>query len=173
VPVWLRFQLTDTAYRPIAGEPVRLHWGEARSAELLTDSEGRAEMRAQGHVERRRVKRPTNFVSQLLSLPQPVDCAVAGAELDYAGHRWLYTAELFRFAGGDVMLGERAVCTPDSEGRHTHKARKDGMDWRMADWNGLLLTNAGHEPWQFQLQPEGEGWVMDLAFKRYPTPVRR
>lgn len=162
----LRFRLTDLEYRPIAGEPLKLRVGAVMSEEMETDVEGRAEMVApRERVERKWVKRPGNFVSSLISLPQTVDAVVAGAELAYAGHRWLYTAEVLRFRNGDAMLGEAAVYTPA-------KARRRGLDWYMVDLGGLLLTGPGHEVWEFNLQPEREGWVIDLGMKRFPAPVR-
>ena len=162
----LCFRLTDLEYRPIGAEQVRLRVGEAVSEEIWTDGEGRAEWLAPARVERKWVKRPGSFVSRLVRLPGAVDRVVAGAELAYAGHRWFYTAEMLRFRNGDVMLGETAVYTPE-------KARRKGLDWYMEDLGGLLLTGPGHEVWEFNLQPEGDGWVVRLAMKRFPAPVRR
>jgi len=43
--------------------------------------------------------------------------------------------------------------------------------------NGMLLQGAGHEPWEYRLEPAADGrpghWQLTLAYKRHPPPVQR
>ena len=103
------------------------------------------------------------------------DHLAVAAELEYAGHRWLYAIDVFRISeGGDVLLDGFSVYTPDARGQFTNKASYDGKGWRMADLGGLMLTTPGYDPWDFSLRRTGSGrWTLKLAFKKNPGRSRR
>lgn len=118
-------------------------------------------------------------MDSLLSRPQPKELLSLGAELEYAGHRWLYVVELHRFRrDGDMLLDSMAVYCADAHADFTQRAIfKDG-NGMMSDLGGLALSTPGHEVWEFTLKPDESDaakrrWTLDLAFKRWPNPVRR
>lgn len=179
----VQFKLTDLDYRPIPGAAVRLVLGDQPGAQPLTsgyrfvtDAQGAHRFDASAAIDQRLKKIPTNFVDSLFSRPRTTDHLAVAAELDYAGHRWLYAIEVFRIPeGGDVLLDGFSVYTPDARGQFTNKASYDGKGWRMADLGGMMLTTPGYDPWDFSLAPEQAPgrWTLKLAFKKYPEPVRR
>ena len=182
----IRFKLTNLEYQPIAGAQVRVvaglrgPWQAPRAGDrFVTGANGEHRFETAATLEARSRKRPTNFMDSLLSRPQPTEFLSLGAELEYAGHRWLYVIELHRFQrDGDMLLDGMAVYCADAQGDFTQRATfKDG-NWMMADLGGLALSTPGHEAWEFTLKPdESDGtkqrWTLDLAFKRWPNPVRR
>lgn len=186
VPLAVRFKLTNLEYQLIAGAEVRLvvcltgPWQTSRAGErFVTGANGEHRFETITMLEARSRKRPTNFMDSLLSRPQPTDFLSLGAELEYAGHRWLYVVELHRFRrDGDMLLEGVAVYCADARGDFTRRATfKDG-NWMMADLGGLALSTPGHEAWEFTLKPDEsdatkQRWMLDLAFKRWPNPVRR
>ena len=185
VPLDVTFKLTDLDYKPVAGAAVRVVFGsdpdwQAPNAgrRFVTDANGEHRFTASVVVDKRSRKLPTNFADSLLSRPQATDHLKVGAELGYAGFRWLYVVDVDRFPNTDVMLDDFSVFTADAQGRYVRKARQQGRDWLMADLNGLALTGPGYEPWNFMLRPqEGDAtakrWTLLLSFKRAPEPVRR
>jgi hypothetical protein len=182
----VEFKLTDLEYRPLPGVPVRLVLGtqpdwEAASAghRFVTDAGGVHRFATSAVLDKRARKRPTNFVSSLLSGPEQTDHLMVAAELGYMTFRWLYAVDLYRFpGGGDVLLDGFAVYTPDARGAFTRKAKQESGGWLMADLGGLVLTHPGYEPWNFMLEPDpaapsGRSWKLRIAFKMSPDPVRR
>ena len=178
----VNFKLTDLDYKPLSNTPVRLVFGSDKDwqsptagQKLMTDAKGEAKLTANVVLDKRSKKMPTNFLSSLMSAPQQTDHIVVGAELEYMQFRWLYTVEIFHFRDGTDMLGEVAIFSRDERGRFTRKAERKGTDWTIADLPGLVLTTPGYEPWTFALQPDpGEKrWQLNLAFKKFPPPVRR
>jgi hypothetical protein len=182
VIVEVNFQLTDFDYKPIANTPIRLvfasdkDWQSATAGQrFVTDAKGEAKLTANVVLDKKLKKLPTNFVSSLLSAPQQTDHIVVGVELEYMEFRWLYTVEIFHFPSGTDMLGEVAIYSRDEQGRFTRKAERKGSDWIIADLRGLVATTPGYEPWNFALEadPSGKRWQLKLAFKKFPSPVRR
>jgi hypothetical protein len=179
----VHFKLTDLDYKPIPGQTVRLVFGSEPGRQpptggysFVTDVNGDARFGAMVTIDKRLRKIPTNFVDSLFSHPKLTDHLTVAAELDYMTYRWLYAVDMFRFPeGGDVMLDGFTVFTRDAQGRFTRKAVQTDGGWRMADLGGLILTTPGHEPWNFALEPGSDPahWTLQLAFKRYPAPVRR
>jgi hypothetical protein len=179
------FTLTDLAYKPIAGVPVRLvfgsdaEWqGTTAGQTFTTDANGTHRLSASVVLEKRWRKAPTNFVGSLVSRPQLTENLMIGAELPYMTYQWLYTVEVARFPAGDVMLDGFSVYTPDAQGRFTRRAREDSSGWKMADLDGLILTGPGHVPWDYMLEPDPadpthKRWRLKIAFKQSPPPVRR
>lgn len=176
------FKLTDLDYQPLANVPVRIvftaekDWQSPGAGQrIVTDAKGEARLSQTVVLDQRLLKKPTNFVSSLFSTPQKTDHLVVAAELEYMGHHWLYTVEVFHFPDGDDLLGEFAVYTRDDRGRFARKAERRGSDWVMADLQGLVATTPGYEPWNFSLQPDPtrKRWTFQLAFKRFPPAERR
>ena len=186
VTLEVSFRLTDLDYKPLGGVPVRLvfgsepDWQGANSGHrFVTDANGGARLSVPVILDKRLRKAPTNFVDSLLARPQPTDHLMVGAELPYMTFRWLYTVDLARFPkGGDVVLDDFSVYTPDAQARYTHKAKQDGNGWTMPELAPLVLTHAGYEPWDYLLDadpgdPTGRRWTLRIAFKQRPPPVRR
>lgn len=186
VPLAIRFKLTNLEYQPIAGANVRLvvgltgPWQASGSGErFVTGANGEHRFETTATVEARSRKRPTNFMDSLLSRPQPTDFLSLGAELEYAGHRWLYVVELHRFRrDGDMLLEGVTVYCADARGDFTRRATVKDGNWVMADLGGLALSTPGHEVWEFMLKPDEsdaakQRWMLDVSFKRWPNPVRR
>ena len=187
IPVVLAvtFTLTDLDYKPLAGVPVRVvfgsdpNWQQADGGHrLVTDATGEARWETRVELEEQMKKVPTNFVGSLLSGPQKAQYLRVGAEMTYFERPWLYTVDLYRFAGGDTLQDDSAVYTRDERGAFTHKAKQDKNGWTMADMGGLVLTMPGFEAWTFALDPDPadptqKRWTLKLAFKKAPPPVRR
>jgi hypothetical protein len=178
------FKLTDLDYKPLAGVPVRVVFGSDATQSpgaghrFVTDARGESRWLAKVDLEERMKKMPTNFVGSLLSGPQKASYLRVGAEMTYFTNPWLYTVDLYRFAGGDTLLDDSAVYTRDERGTFTHKAKQDKGGWTMADMGGMVLTMPGFEAWNFALDPDPADptqklWTLKLSFKKAPTPVRR
>ncbi len=181
------FRLTDLDYKPIANAPVRVVFGSDKDwrapgagHSIVTDAKGEARFSAPASLERRMKKKPTNFVSSLVSTPEPTDFLQVGAEMEYAGFRWLYAIDVYRFADGDSMLDEFDVYTADDKGAFTRKAKHEpkGGGWLMADLKGMALTTPGYDAYDFMLAPDpadksSKRWRLNVSFKRYPAPVVR
>jgi hypothetical protein len=181
----VHFALTDLDYKPIPTADVRVvlgakgPWQRADAGHrFTTDAAGASrftDMVALTPVTR---KRPTNFVDSLFSRAQPADFLQVAAELGFAGHRWLYVVHLYRFADGDVLLDHVEIYSRDQSGNFTVKAEASEQGWKIADLGGLVLTTPGHEVWRQSFgpdenDPEKKHWTLDLAFRRFPEPVRR
>ena len=187
VPVVLAvtFALTDLDYKPLAGVPVRVvfgfdpEWQQADAGHrVVTDAKGEARWEAPVELQEQMKKVPTNFVGSLLSGSQRAQYLRVGAEMTYFERPWLYTVDLYRFAGGDTLQDDSAVYTRDERGAFTRKAKQDKNGWTMADMGGLVLTMPGFEAWNFALDPDPadpahKRWTLRLAFKKAPTPIRR
>ena len=186
VSLAVRFRLTDLEYRPISDACVRVALGTSESWQpgvagkrFTTDHTGEHQFEMPALLERRTRKRPTNFIDSLLSRPQPTQFLAVGAELEYAGHRWLYVLDLHRFrCDGDMLLDGMAIYCADERGDFTQPATFKKGHWLMPDRGGFALSTPGHEAWEFMLKPDdtdaaGSRWNLDLAFKRWPSPVRR
>jgi hypothetical protein len=176
------FKLTDLDYKPLAGVSVRLvfccdrNWQSAEAGyRLVTDEKGEAKLTARVTLDRHLRKKPTNFFSSLVSLPQMTDHLAAGAELEYMDFHWLYVVDMERFPDGDVMQDDFSVYSRDTQGRFALKAARVGQDWKIKDLRGLMLTGPGHAPWNAMLAPSSgaEHWTLQLAFKKSPPAVRR
>jgi hypothetical protein len=181
------FKLTDLDYKPIANAPVRVVFGSEKGwlapgagRKIVTDAKGEARFSAPVTLERRMKKKPTSFAASLVTTPQSTEFLQLGAEMEYAGFRWLYVIAVYRFPDGDSMLDEFDVYTTDDKGAFTRKAKHEpkGGGWLMADLNGMALTTPGYDAYDFMLTPDpadksGQRWRLDVSFKRYPAPVVR
>lgn len=185
VALEVRFKLTDRDYKPLAGAPVRIVFGSdpgwqnpSAGQRFVTDAKGEATLKANVVLDRQLRKMPTNFVSSVLSRPQETDHLRVAAEMEYMDQHWLYTVDVVRFPGGDVMQDDFSLYTTDPQGRFTQKAERDTNGWKIAGLGGLILTKPGYEPWDFNLDIDPtdssrKRWILRLAFMKYPTPVRR
>jgi hypothetical protein len=178
----VKFKLTDLDYKPLSEVPVRLVFccdGDWQSAEagyrFVTDENGEGRITARVIIVRHLRKKPTNFFSSLVSLPQPTDHLAAGAELEYMNFHWLYVVNMERFPDGDVMQDDFSVYSRDARGCFTVKAARIRQDWKIKDLDGMMLTGPGHTPWNAMLEfpADGEHGTLHLAFKRSPPAVRR
>jgi hypothetical protein len=176
------FKLTDLDYTPLPGVPVRLvfrcdnNWQSADAGHrFVTDEKGEGRVTARVVIARHMRKKPTNFFSSLVSLPQPTDHLATGAELEYMDFHWLYIVNMERFPDGDVMQDDFSVYSRDTRGRFALKAARIGQDWKIKDLGGMMLTGPGHAPWNAMLAPGpgAEHWTLQLAFKKSPPAVRR
>ncbi len=186
VVIDVRFKLTDLDNHPIAPENVRLVLGTGAGWQkpdagqrFTTDDHGEHQLTVETVLETRRRKMPTNFFSSLVSRPEPTDFLQVAAELEYAGHRWLYVVDLYRFRRDGTVMDDRfALYSRSAQGDFTNQARYENGGWRIADLNGLALSRAGYDLSNFGLQPDltdpsHRRWVLDLAFKKAPAPVMR
>ena len=157
------FKLTDLDYKPIANAPVRVVFGSEKDwqapgagRKIVTDAKGEARFSAPVTLERRMKKKPTNFASSLVSPAQPTEFLQVGAEMEYAGFRWLYVIDVYRFPDGDSMLDGSDVYTADDRGAFTRKARHEpkGGGWLMADLKGMALPTPGYDAYDFMLAPD-------------------
>lgn len=181
------FKLVDLDYKPIPNSPVRVVFGSdkdwrapAAGRRIVTDAKGEARFSAPVTLERRMRKKPTNFASSLVSTSQPTEFLQAGAEMEYAGFRWLYVIDVYRFPDGDSLLDGLDVYTADDRGAFTRKAKHEpkGGGWLMADLKGMALTTPGYDAYDFMLTPDptdasGTRWRLNVSFKRHPAPVMR
>ena len=181
------FKLTDPNYAPIPNVPVRVVFGSEKDWQapgaghkIVTDAKGEARFSAPLTLERRMKKKPTNFTSSLVSSAQPVEFLPIGAEMEYAGFRWLYVIDVYRLPDGDSMLDGFDVYTADDKGAFTRKAKHEpkGGGWLMADLKGMALTTPGYDAYEFMLAPDpsdksGKRWRLNVSFKKYPAPVMR
>ena len=181
------FKLTDLDYKPIANAPVRIVFGADKDwlapgagRKIVSDAKGEARFSAPVTLERRMKKKPTNFASSLVSPAQPTEFLQVGAEMEYAGFRWLYVIDVYRFPDGDSLLDGFDVYTADDKGAFTRRAKHEpkGGGWLMADLKGLALTTPGYDAYDFMLAPDpadasGKHWRLNVSFKRHPAPVMR
>jgi len=185
-PVTLEVEekLTDLDYKPLAGVPFRLTFGtepdwQSASAghRLVTNERGEAKFETKLTLDSRLQKLPTNFIDSLLSTPKRTTHLDVCAELEYAGHHWLYVADISVFPGNnDILLNGLTVYTRDDKGRFTRKAKQDDLGWHMPELGRMVLTTPGWEPWDYRLTPEENSasrWRLQIAFKRSPAPIIR
>lgn len=187
VALEVAFRLTDLDYKPIPDARVRIVFGSdkdwrapAAGRTIVTDAKGEARFSAPVTLERRMRKKPTSFAASLASTPQPTEFLQIGAEMEYAGFRWLYVIDVYRFPDGDSLLDGFDVYTADDKGAFTHQAKHEpkGGGWLMADLRGLALTTPGYDAFDFMLAPDpadasGTRWLLNVSFKRHPAPVMR
>lgn len=180
------FKLTDLDLRPIPAASVRLVLGRERgwqAAEagrrFVTAANGEQRVQMAAVLEPDAIKRPTNFLDGLFSRAEPADYLQVAAELEYVGHRWLYVADLHRFRRDGLMaFSGFSVYTRGPKGNYTEKAQVSEQGWLMRDLGGLMLSDPGHDLWDFALQPdtsdpERPRWDLTIGFKRAAEPVRR
>ena len=180
------FTLTDLDYKPLPDQSVRLVFGGGADWQrpeagqrFVTGTKGDASYTTMAVVDEVSRKRPTNFADSLLSRPVATDHVMVGAELEYATYRWLYTVNAYRFRdNGDVVSDGVSIYSRDARGWFTNKATNDSGGWRIADLNGQVLTNPGHDSWDVSFAPangevDATEWTLKLSVKRSPAPVRR
>jgi hypothetical protein len=186
----VQFKLTDTDYKPLAGQPVRLvfaagkDWQSPNSGNrFVTDANGEAVFTTKVEVDRRWTSVPIGITG--LSKPVRADYLQIAAELeqvlpgvdagkDLTLHR-LYKMDVDVLPGGDCATsGFTEVYLPDAQGRFTSLVPRSGM--AIPNSGGLVLTGDAYQTWDHQLAPVDEAkthWKLKLAFKRFPPPVRR
>jgi hypothetical protein len=186
----VQFKLTDTDYKPLPGQPVRLVFAAGKDWQspnagnrFVTDTNGEAVFTTKAEFDRRWTSVPIGFTG--LSKPVRADHLQIVAELeqvlpgvdagkDLTLHR-LYKMDVDVLPGGDCATsGFTEVYLPDAQGRFTSLVPRGGMT--IPNSGGLVLTGDAYQTWDHQLAPVDEAkthWKLKLAFKRFPPPVRR
>jgi hypothetical protein len=186
----VQFKLTDTEYKPLPGQPVRLVFGAGKDwqnpdagSRFVTDANGEAVFTIKAAVDRRWTSVPIGFTG--LSRPVRADHLQIAGELeqvlpgvdagkDLTLHR-LYKMDVDVLPGGDCATsGFTEIYLPDAHGQFTRLVPREGMT--IPNSGGLMLTGKAYETWDHQLAPVDETkahWKLKLAFKRYPPPVIR
>jgi hypothetical protein len=146
----VEFKLTDTEYKPLSGQPVRLVFGagdwQDRSAgnRFVTDANGQAIFTTQARLDRRWTTVPVGFTG--LSKPTRADHLQIAAELervlpgvnagkDLMLHQ-LYKMDIDVLPGGDCATADLTdVYLPDAHGRFTKGVPPTGIPYRIQeDW---------------------------------------
>jgi hypothetical protein len=185
----VEFKLTDRDYHPIAGVPLRLVLGaedwQAPEAgiRIVTNEDGGARFTTQSVVDR--TWRMVNVGSTPIAIPVRVDHIAIAAELERilpgkdgdVSHRWLYTADIYRYADGDCSTDDLdGIYEAGPNGRFTRLLGEGaaGPNFKI-EIGGLILSGAGYKLWDFMLSPEdADGhWHLKLALMRMPKPVLR
>lgn len=171
VPLDVEFKLTDREYRPLAGVPLRLvlgieDWQAAGAGvRIVTGEDGAARFTTQAVIDRR--WQWTNVGFTPFSIPKRVDHISIAAELQFAVprkegedtiHHWLYTAEIYRYPGGDF-------------------SGATGPNFQMKV-DGWVLTGGGYKLWNFVLSLDetnatDKHWHLKLALMRMPKAQLR
>src|SRR4051812_32304512 len=140
-------RITDQEGRPMPAQDVRVvigtptGWQKAgEGSPLHTDTQGQARFTTSAKLERRTRKRPTNFVSSLLSLPEAVDRLQIAVELEFAGFHWLYVYPVDRFVGdGDIVYSDCELYSRNGDGAFLLPARYRDGAWFIEDLKGMAL----------------------------------
>jgi hypothetical protein len=193
VPLDVAFKLTDEAYQPLAGVPVRLVFGtpdwQAADAgiRIVTDQDGTARFTVQAVVDRRWSSSNIGFTP--FSMPFRADHIAVAAELTFVMpkrdggetvHRFLYKADINRMPDGDCNtedLDEVYEAGPD--GRFTTLIGRNAAG---PNFSGLIdgwkLGGAGYRLSDFMLSRGAEAthgqdtaWHLKLAIVRKPKPT--
>jgi hypothetical protein len=162
--------LVDNNNVPIPNAPIRLVFGSApgwdapaAGTTFTTDAKGEYHFTTSAPLDTQRLKVPTNFFTQLVSLPEKTRHLRLAAELPYRGQPWLYVADVNRFPDG-ANLGRSVMKAygADPKGRFT-----------------VLAGSAGYRLSEFFLEPletaaaDATRWTLKLQFTREPEPVQR
>jgi len=186
----VQFKLTDTEYKPLPGQPVRLVFGAGKEWQspnagnrFVTDANGEAVFTTKVAVERRWTSVPIGFTG--ISKPVRADHLQIAAELvqvlpgidggkDLLLHG-LYKMDVDVLPGGDCATsGFTAVYLSDAHGQFTKLVPREGMT--VPNSGGLVLTGNAYDTWEHLLAAVDEAkthWKLKLAFKRDPPPVIR
>jgi hypothetical protein len=191
VPLGVELKLTDDAYRPLPGEPLRLVFGSTdwqapdAGVKVVTAEDGTARFSSLAVIGRRWSF--TNIGFTPFSMPFRADHIAIAVELpfvmprkegDDVVHHWLYTADIDRLPDGD--------CSTDDLDR-VYEAGSDGAFTKLVGSNaagpnfdglvdGWRLSGAGYKLWEFMLQqPQSTGvdksWHLKLGLMRKPKPI--
>ncbi len=125
--------LVDKNDVPIANAPMRLVFGTApgwdapgAGAPFTTDAKGEHHFSTTAPLDIQRLKVPTNFFTQLVSLPEKTRHLGLAAELPYRGQPQRYIADVNRFPDGAGLraLGDESLRRGPE--RSIHSARRHG-----------------------------------------------
>jgi hypothetical protein len=184
----VEFKLTDRDHQPLAGV---LGSADRQAPDagvrIVTGDDGTARVTTAAIVAR--AWQWTNVGFTPFSIPVRVDHLAMAFELERALprrdggetlHRWLYTADVYRYRGGDCSTDDiDRIYEAGPDGRFTRLlgAGAAGPNFEMPI-DGLILTGGGYKLSDFMLsRPEGEGagarWHLKLGLMRLPKPVLR
>jgi hypothetical protein len=138
-------KLTDSDYKPLAGQSVRLafsgqDWrGPNAGQRVVTDAKGVAHLTAVVQIDRQ--TKSQNVGMTPFSVPVGTDHLLIAAELERVlpvdGHdrifHWLYTENIFRYEGGQTSGGYiDAIFSKDAQGRYTKRLEPNLGEMHMA-----------------------------------------
>lgn len=182
----LRLEVVDEQGRGLPGVAVRIAPGgtEARSPDngprRNTDGTGAVQLLLSLPVEATQRKRPSNFVSSLLSGTEAADAMQIAIEVAHSGRPRLLQVQLYRLRRDGLTVQEGwQVFTPDRSGRFSVQAsRPDSTQWRIEDPDGRVASHPGFEPVRCLLEPVdnaagGARWRLQLTLRRWPDLVVR
>lgn len=178
----VRLTLHDHDGSPLSGAPARVVIGKAPEQQpptagysFVTDATGAHAFTAQATIDKAARTRPTNWLDSLFATAEQTDHVSVGVELGYLTYRWLYVADLYRFAQGETLFDGLQLYTRNPQGYFSVKAERDGDSWKIADLGATRLTTQGYQLTSFAFDRKGESddWTLALAFTRAPAPVVR
>jgi hypothetical protein len=185
VPLLVRFKLTDLESRPIAGARVRVVVGVAKGWQgadsghrFTTNSQKDYQFETLAPLLRCSRKRPSDFFTGLAARPEPTRWLQVAAELEYAGQPRLYVVQLHRFERDGLVTSVGVTVFNAMAGEFTLEAKATNDGWVLPDLGNLVLNGPGHVVSRTVLQTDPSDvtckrWLLDIAFRRAPEPMRR
>ena len=195
ITLHVSFKLTDSDYKPLPGQSVRLafsgqDWqGPAAGQRVVTDEKGEAHLTAEVAIDRQVKSRNVGFTP--FSIPTGTDHLLIAAEMerilpldgkDHTFH-WLYTENVFRYPGGTTSGGYiDAIYAKGPQGRFDKRLEPDlgvvNMAQRTDPEQRAIGGDQGYVPTDFGLERDDSDkahprWTLSLAFKRMPVPAWR
>jgi hypothetical protein len=185
----VEFKLTDPDYNPLARVPLRLvlgvkDWQAADAGvRVVTGDDGAARFATEATIDRRWQWLNAGFTP--FSIPFRVRHLAVAAELEFAVpgkngdniHRWLYTADVYRYPGGDCSTDDvDRIYAAAADGRFTRLVGFGAMgaNFQM-QVDGWVLHRCGYKLWNFMLSPDTSEadaghWHLTLGIMRMPKP---
>ena len=188
-------KLTDSDYKPLAGQSVRLafsgqDWRSPTAGQrVVTDAKGVAHLTAVVQIDKQ--AKSQNVGMTPFSVPFGTDHLLIAAELErvlpVGGYdrvfHWLYTENVFRYATGETSGGYiDAIFGKDAQGRFSKPLEPNLSVVHMAQRTDLeqraIGGDEGYVPTDFLLARDDADkshphWTLSLGFKRMPRPVVR
>lgn len=176
----LVLKLVESDGRPMASTPVRVvlilgnDWQSANSGlKMVTSPEGELSASMNATLERRMLKRPTNFFSQLINPKEPTVHVVVAVEMQYLEHTWLALFAIDRFENGDITYHQYPeVWGQDKEYRFSQRATYRDNMWHLPGVVGALST-APFRAEHATITPMAGGWKVNLTIVKAAEPRQR
>lgn len=183
----VHFKVTDLDNKPISGVPARLVLEPDASrprpdvgTQFVTNANGEYRFTTSAVLDQRRIKRPTNFISSLLSGKEPTAHLTVAAEMPYMQYHWLYVFDVDRFESDATCLMQSfRIFSRATSGQFTVEGKQDRtLSWSMPELNGTMMTRAPYVVSNFSLQPASAKanethWLLNVSWKKSPDAVMR